>query len=128
MQFLTSPLTGSGKPKNSVVSNSVQKLLNGFKQRRNGGDMQEIKKIEIESLAVTGGSFGTVYAFIYGIFMLIEEIEGAAGEFSVVGVILRYVFISIFGGFILGFLCGLIAAIIYNISAKVFGGIKIQVE
>jgi len=46
----------------------------------------------------------------------------------VVEVILRYVFISIFGGFILGFLGGLIAAIIYNISAKVFGGIKIQVE
>lgn len=43
--------------------------------------MQQIKKIEIESLAVTGGLFGTVCALIYGIFMLIEEIEGAAGGF-----------------------------------------------
>ncbi len=57
-----------------------------------------------------------------------EEIEGSAGGFSVVEVILRYIFISIFGGFILGFLCGLIAAIIYNISVKVFDGTKIQIE
>ena len=98
--------------------------------------MQEIKKIDIISLAKIEGALGAVIGFIVGIiFALIGtafmgfsemagDIPGASGLFFGVAAI---IFLPIVYG-IVGFIGGLIVAFLYNVVAGWVGGIEIELE
>jgi hypothetical protein len=97
--------------------------------------MQEIKKLDILSVAKIEGAMGAVFGFIAGLFMAAigmaffgfagmagTEIPRAASIFFGVAAIIVVPIVYA----ILGFIGGIIVAFIYNVLAGWIGGVKIE--
>lgn len=99
-----------------------------------------IKKIDILSAAkmyaVMGAVIGLIIGIIYGLFVIVfgammmgmgqKESMAAGGGSIVMGIVMMIAFPIIYA--IFGFISGIIGALIYNIFAKMVGGIEIEVE
>jgi hypothetical protein len=91
--------------------------------------MQKIRKIGILSVArisaitsaVIGIFIGLIY-FLIGIFLFVS------GSYIIGSLMLSSIILAPLGYGILGFLSGLIMAWVYNIVARKFGGIEIELE
>lgn len=99
--------------------------------------MQEVKKIDIVSLAKIEGALGAILGFIAGLivagfssmfwgFASMAEAGVPRGAGALFGVTAIIAFPIIYG--ILGFIGGIITAFLYNIVAGVVGGIEIELE
>lgn len=91
-----------------------------------------IKKVDPMSLAKFSGTYGALVGFIVGalssFFMsmagsLMSEGRGMAGGFGIAAIIIVPL---IYG--IVGFLGGGLSALIFNLIAKITGGLKIETE
>ena len=97
--------------------------------------MQEIKKIDIISLAKIEGALGVVIGFIVGIifavigaaamgFAGVSDMPRASGLFfGVAAIIILPILCAV-----IGFIGGLIVAFLYNVVAGWIGGIEIELE
>jgi hypothetical protein len=80
---------------------------------------------------------GLLIGLVYGFFIIVYSLFGAGivggdaalaiGGAGVVGGIIAMIFFPVFYG-ILGFICGIIGALLYNLFAKLVGGVEIEVE
>lgn len=95
--------------------------------------MKEIKKIDTLS---TGKVFGILYAFIgliFGLFITFFSLIGLAispdssGLIAILFGVGAILLLPLFYG-VLGFITGLISALLYNIVVKFVGGIKIEIS
>ena len=96
--------------------------------------MQEIKKIDVISLAKIAGALYAVIGFVFGIIFAIfgtvlmgfagTDMPGAFGLFFGVAAI---IVLPIFYG-VIGFIGGIIVAFLYNVIAGWIGGIEIELE
>jgi hypothetical protein len=97
--------------------------------------MQEIKKLDILSVAKIEGAMGAVIGFIVGLIwaaigMAIFSFAGMAGAtmprgFGMFFGVIAIVVVPIVWA-ILGFIGGIIVAFIYNVLAGWIGGVKIE--
>jgi hypothetical protein len=103
-------------------------------------DKLRIKRIDVLSLAkiyaVMGAVIGLIIGIIYGLFTIVfgammmglgqKEGLAAGGGSIVIGLVMIVAFPIIYA--IGGFIGGAIGALIYNLFAKMVGGIEIEVE
>lgn len=99
-----------------------------------------IKKIDILSAAkmyaVMGAIVGLIIGVIYGLFTILfgammlgmgkNEAMAAGGGSILMGIVMMIAFPILYA--IFGFISGVIGALIYNLFAKMVGGIEIEVE
>ena len=97
---------------------------------KNKTKMQEIKKIDFLSL---GKILGIIYIFIglvigviYSIVSFINVLLGTTEIIYFIG-LFSIIIMPIFYG-VLGFVSGILSAIIYNIASSKIGGIKIELR
>jgi len=95
--------------------------------------MKELKKIDIISLAKFEALFMAILSFVSAIIytMIGNNMSSQMSEYNIyttgyMGVISIIVSPIVYG--ILGFIFGMLLAIIYNILAKKIGGIKIEIK
>lgn len=94
-----------------------------------------IRKIAILSAARVQGSvlalFGWILAVLFALFLVISLVlDGEATDgpiFSVLGGLGIIIFLPLFYG-ILGFITGLVGALIYNLVARVVGGVELEFD
>jgi hypothetical protein len=90
--------------------------------------MQEIRSIDMMSLAKMKAFFGIIFGLVYGI--MIAFVFGAAGlskgatGLEVFGVLAIVIFPIVFA--IMAFIMGAIVAVIYNFLAGKFGGVEVE--
>ena len=97
--------------------------------------MQEIKKLDVLSVALIVGALyaimgffmGLIFALIGGAFMASAASAGLPGAFGLFFGLAAIVFLPILYG-VLGFIFGALTAFFYNILAPRIGGIKIELE
>lgn len=97
----------------------------------------EIKRIGVLSVGKVFGVlyalFGLIFGAIFALFSLLGAATGAAnsqGSEALVGLVFglgSVIFLPLFYG-VLGFIFGLISALLYNGVARLIGGIEIEVE
>lgn len=93
------------------------------------GVNKEIRKIDPVGMAQMLGLISLVGGLILGIIIILIDIGLGIGQFSLLGgwiILIPVVYALIFA--ILGIICGLIFAVLYNIFAKRIGGIKIELK
>lgn len=94
--------------------------------------MQEIKRLDVLSVALILGALYAILGFIMGLFFALiggafrttADIPGAFGLFF--GVAAIVLFPILYG--VIGFVFGAIVSFLYNILAARIGGIKIELE
>ena len=93
--------------------------------------MAVVKSVEIFSWAKIQALFGIVFGLFYGImFAVMSAVVGPSkvfpgmGSVEALGVISIIIFPIMFA--IMGFICGAIIALLYNIFAKTVGGIQVE--
>ena len=98
--------------------------------------MQEIRRIDVVSLAKIEGALGAVIGLIVGIFAAIIGVAvGGIADLGGTGIpgmglfigAAAIIFLPIFYG-VAGFIGGLIVAALYNLVAGWVGGIKIELK
>ena len=90
-----------------------------------------VKSVDIFSWAKIQALFGIIFGLFYGIlFAVIGAVVGLStvspgmGSIEAMGVLSIIIFPIMFA--IMGFICGAIMALLYNIFAKAVGGVKVE--
>lgn len=100
-------------------------------------ETKEVLRVDVWSAAKLFAAINLVLSVIIGIIVAVAGMLGMAGgpEFSGLeilggGIIAAIVIILILAvlGMIFGFILGAVYAVIYNLAAGVFGGLKIELE
>jgi len=89
--------------------------------------MKEIKEIDVMSLAKVSTTMGVVFGFLFGILLAIGATMPGMPTMigGVIGIAAIVVLPIVYG--IVGFIWGIIIAIVYNFIAKKIGGVKIKI-
>ncbi|MEK6974075.1 MAG: hypothetical protein AABW41_02460 [Nanoarchaeota archaeon] len=93
--------------------------------------MKTIEKIGVMSLAKIQALIGLIIGFLYGILLfIVEKIDPSAfaqeNTASQIPLGTMALFLGPVGGLVYGFLGGLLIAYLYNLLAKLIGGIKLE--
>ncbi|MCX6688752.1 MAG: hypothetical protein NTZ39_03520 [Methanoregula sp.] len=93
--------------------------------------MAVVKSVDIFSWAKIQALFGVIFGLFYGIlFAVLSAVVGPSkvmpgmGPIEAFGVLSIITFPIMFA--IMGFICGAIMALLYNIFAKSVGGVKVE--
>ena len=93
----------------------------------------KIKKIGVLSLGKISAVLYAIIGLIFGVFMAFVSLAGAAfsqsttGMFGMVFGVGAIVLLPIFYG-VMGFVVGLLTALLYNLIANWIGGLELEIE
>lgn len=98
--------------------------------------MQEVKKVGIWSVAKISLLFGVLFGILYGLYaaFILPSIVAAnpelAAQFGTMqsGSGLMIFFIVLIYMAVVSFIVGIISALLYNLFAKLVGGVKIELK
>lgn len=89
--------------------------------------MKTLEKVGVLSLAKIQALIGLIFGFVFGVFNLIlEKVIEQPEQFGVEPLGANALLLGPLAGLIYGFLGGILIAFLYNVLAKLIGGIKLE--